>query len=247
MVLLAGDSQAADLRFETLQSGTTVYSNVTVYGQSETDLYISYAGGMGNVKISSLDHATLRALGLKGGADETVSERIGSSKTMEQVKASMASINSKYLEQFGIGERLKNFKPSPQILAGAVAVGLLCYLFFCFCFKLICLNAGEKPGGLIWLPILQLLPLLRAARMPGWHLLLFFVPVVNIGMSIWWTFRIVKACGKTPLVAVLMILPITNLFAFLYLAFSKGRANTEDTKNPGPVKLDGWTAAQSPS
>src|SRR6267378_1299188 len=51
-------------------------------------------------------------------------------------------------------------------LCGAFLGGiLLIHLLFCYCCLLICQKAGQEPGMLIWLPILQVFPLLRAARM----------------------------------------------------------------------------------
>jgi hypothetical protein len=107
---------------------------------------------------------------------------------------------------------------TPNIMAIVVIV----YLFFCVCIKLICLNAGSKPGLMIWIPVLQMFPLLRAAKMTAWWFVAFLIPPFSLVAHIVWCVKIAKACGKSALVALLLILPVTNLLAFLYLALSNG-------------------------
>jgi hypothetical protein len=109
-----------------------------------------------------------------------------------------------------------------------LALYLLLYLFYSYCCMLICRKAGNAPGILVWLPLLKLFPLLRAAGMSGWWFLAFFVPVLNLVPVILWPLKIAKARGKSVWVGVLLLLPITNLFAFLYLAFSNGASTEED-------------------
>jgi uncharacterized membrane protein YhaH (DUF805 family) len=93
---------------------------------------------------------------------------------------------------------------------------------------LICQKTGNPPGVLVWLPVLQLFPLLRAAGMSGWWFLAYFVPVLNMVAGILWCFTIAKARGKSAWVGLFLLLPVTNLFAFLYLAFSNGATAKED-------------------
>lgn len=114
----------------------------------------------------------------------------------------------------------------------------LSYFFFCYTAKLICQKAGAKPGALIWLPIVSVFPLLRAARLPGWSAAIFLVtPLVSLvsqnqwaalGASVLvllfmvvWSFRIVHARGKGILTALCLIFPVTSPMAWLYLAYSK--------------------------
>ena len=107
------------------------------------------------------------------------------------------------------------------------------YLFYCYCCILICRKAGHPPGVLVWLPLLKLLPMLRAAGMSRWWFLAFFVPVLNLVPAILWCFKIAKARGKSVWIGVLLLFPVTNLFAFLYLAFSDGAADDVD-QGPEP-------------
>jgi hypothetical protein len=104
------------------------------------------------------------------------------------------------------------------IVLGGVA-GL--YIFASICFWLICRKTHIAPGPLVWVPILQLIPLLRAANMPRVWFFAYFVPVLNIVALILWCIKIVRTRGKSPWVAFLLVLPVINFFAFLYLAFSR--------------------------
>ena len=116
-----------------------------------------------------------------------------------------------------------------------VGMVLLFYLFHCYCCMLICRKAGHPPGLLVWLPGLQLIPLLRAAGMSAWWFLAFFVPLLNLVPSILWPFNIAKTRGKSVWVAIMLLLPITSIFAFLYLAFSNGAAAEEDEGSESKV------------
>ena len=68
----------------------------------------------------------------------------------------------------------------PKLILAVLGVLLLLYLFHCYCCMLICRKTGKPPGVLVWLPVLQLFPLLRAAGMSAWWFLACFVPVLNL-------------------------------------------------------------------
>ena len=64
------------------------------------------------------------------------------------------------------------------------------------------------------------LVLALAAAMPGWTLLGLILPPAWPLLQVFWSFKIARARGKSWVVGLLLLLPVTNLFAFLYLAFS---------------------------
>ena len=97
-------------------------------------------------------------------------------------------------------------------------------------------EAGTQPGAIVWLPILQFISLLRAARMSGWWFLALFVPLLNVVIGIVWCFKIAKARGKSAWVGLLLLLPITSFFAFLYLVFSD-RAPGNEKRATGFISL----------
>ncbi len=97
-----------------------------------------------------------------------------------------------------------------------LAVGI--YVFACYCLKLICEKAGHPPGVLIWIPIVQLVPLLTVAKLPIWFIILIFIPLVGIVVSIYMWVKICQARGKSGWLVLLGIIPIIFL---PYLAFSE--------------------------
>jgi apolipoprotein N-acyltransferase len=105
---------------------------------------------------------------------------------------------------------------------------------------LICRKAGTEPGILVWVPVFQMIPLLRAAGMSGWWFLALFVPVAGLVVQIIWIFRLAKARGKGVLTAICLLLPFTSLFAWLYLAFSDagGSASNEDSPPTKSVQTE---------
>lgn len=101
----------------------------------------------------------------------------------------------------------------------ALGVALVVYLFFCYCFKRICEKAGHQPGVLIWIPILQMIPLLQVAGMAAWMIVLLIIPIVGWVVAIIMWAKICQARGKSPWLVILgIILPIVFI---PYLAFSE--------------------------
>lgn len=243
LLLTAWSLCAADVRLPELRTRSATYTNVVVTSQTKTDLMIIYGrGSMGNVKISEIeDDAALIALGIKtaagaGGAKsgevrplpESLTRFMGTNQSLQALKDSAA---------WAEVEKLRTVKWTPALMAGVGCGVLLLYLFGCYCLKLICLKAGHGPGVLIWLPILQLIPMFRAAGMSGWWLLACFLPLLNLVAAILWAFKIAKVRGKGPLVAVALLLPVLNFFAFLYLAFSSGRKQSDEDRKAPPAKI----------
>jgi hypothetical protein len=99
----------------------------------------------------------------------------------------------------------------------AVAV----YIFACYCLKRICEKCGKQPGVLIWIPIVQLIPLLEVAGMAIWMIILFFIPFVNLVVLVMMWAKICIARGKSPWLVILMFIPIVNIVFIPYLAFSE--------------------------
>jgi hypothetical protein len=98
-------------------------------------------------------------------------------------------------------------------------ISLALYLFFCFCGKKICEKCGIQPGILIWIPIVQLVPLLQAGGLPVWTIILFLIPIVGFIMAIYMWAKICTARGKGVLVTIgVVLLPVIFI---PYLAFSE--------------------------
>jgi hypothetical protein len=236
LTLCAAQMQAAqeqtvhrEQQFESLTIGTQTYSNVTVTTQNKHYVFLLHSRGMLNIKVAELPLEVKQLLGYE--------QKPPAPSPAEWAKQTLVKLDQPEVKQFQekfaaqpipIEELKKRLTPS---LVGAVmGFTLLIYLFFCYCSKLICKKAGHEPGALIWFPILQMIPLLRAAGMSPLWLLAFLVPVLNLVAQIVWCVKIAKARGKGAFAAIFLILPFTNLFAFLYLAFSDGNEPAEDKK-----------------
>ena len=217
-------------RFETFGVGPNTFINVTVLSTNRKDIFLRHAGGIVNVKVKDVDPEILKQLGYKVTEPEPktginalgpISNQMMTNFTQKiEVDPRFQALESQ------IQARLMPRLPpiSKGLIAGVLGAFLAVYLFFSFCCMLIVKKTGNQPGILVWLPILKMLPLIRAAGMPGWWFLLWLVPVVNIIPAIMWCFKIVETRGKGVVWAIMLLLPVTNLLAFLYLAFSDGAA-----------------------
>jgi hypothetical protein len=176
-----------------------------------------------NIKIRDLEPESLQALGLPDpNADNDASAK-DEPPALAQANHLLGSLALRQLPpelDAALRAAPANLRLDPTVVLAVLAISLAVYLFFCYCAMLICKKTGHAPGVLVWLPVLQLFPLLRAAGMSGWWFLAFFVPLLNIVAQILWCVNIIKARGKSLWLIVLFLLPLTNLIAFSYLAFS---------------------------
>lgn len=102
-----------------------------------------------------------------------------------------------------------------------LVIGLAFYLFYCFCCKRICEKCGHQPGVLIWIPIVNIIPMLQVAGLATWMLVLFLIPFVNIVIGIMMWAKVCSARGKSPWLVLLMFVPFLNIVFIPYLAFSE--------------------------
>ena len=205
--------------FETLTVGAQTYTNVTVTTKTRTDVFITHAHGIASLKVQDVDYEALVKLGYE------------SPKPLDALKSKFALPTSLHLQPTEVravadkliadaNERLKAV--SPVVLAASCGGLLIFFLLYCYLCKLICLKAGHPPGFLIWLPLLQVIPLLRAARMSPIWILALFIPVLNLVAYLVWAVKISRARNKSLWPALGLCLPLFNLSAFLYLALSDG-------------------------
>jgi hypothetical protein len=246
-VLLSGPVGAEEEKFDVLQIGTRAYTNVTVTTKAKNYIFILHATGMTNLKIAELSLELQQQLGYAvagGSKGATNAAAVWAKKELARINLPQFKDFGKQLEQKWGGQpaarltALGLIGPKLNWTALGIVIGLylLLYLFYCYCCMLICQKAGHPPGILVWLPVMQLFPLLRAAGMSGWWFLACFVPVLNLVPLILWPLKIAKARGKSGWIGVLLLLPVTNLFAFLYLAFSNAAAVEED-EGPEPTVM----------
>lgn len=95
------------------------------------------------------------------------------------------------------------------------AIGILELVSYWILFK----KAG-KPGWGSLIPFYNTYLMLEIGGRPGWWLLLFFIPGVNIVISIMMYYYFLKAYGRGSAGSVLLAI-FFNYIYFPYLAFSK--------------------------
>jgi hypothetical protein len=217
---------ASEEKFQTLQIGTHVYTNVTVTTKAKNYIFVMHATGMLNVKLSELTPDVLHELGYK-----TPEEAEAAKRTTNVLAVAVAKIpavgrtSMKNLEQ-SLWSRVpasqKQALTNPRLLGPMLWAMAGLYFFFSFCASKICKKTGVKDGGLAWVPILQLFPLLKAAGMsPAWFIA-FLVPVFNLFALLVWSFRIAEARRLASWVALLMIIPGLNILGLICLTFAEG-------------------------
>lgn len=234
---------AAEEKLDVLRTKTGVYLNVTVMTKTTNYLFIVHSRGMTSLRVEDLLPETQHRLGLAPtnsatGPTNTTSKwatQEVAGISMPRIKALGKQAEQKWRAQPVAKVSAKDLLRS-KLIYPLLGVMLLIYLFGCYCNGLICRKAGYPPGVLIWVPVLEWIPRLRAAGMSAWWFLALFVPVFNLVALILWPLRIAKARGKSIWVGVLLLLPITNLFAYLYLAFADGIPGEEDG-GPGPKAM----------
>ena len=233
---------AAEEKLDVLRTKTTVYTNVTITTKATNYLFIVHSAGMASIKVSDLTLETKQELGYApkpGASTSTNAASAWAKRELAKINGPQVTAFKKQVEQQLRPESRAKMPlarwAGPALPFVVLGLFLLIYLFYCYCLMLICRKAGHPPGVLVWLPVLQTIPLLRAAGMSLWWLLAFLVPLLNLVPSILWPFKITKARGKSVWVAILLLLPITNIFAFLYLAFSSGIGAEEDEESEPKV------------
>lgn len=234
---------AIEQTFALLRIGATTYRNVTVTTKSRDYVFILHSTGMTNLKVADLPADVRSQLGYDGSAATqagTNSPAAWARQTLSRIEAPQV----KQLQQQLAGwSRIESAKLSlPELsqkdflILGAALLAL--YLFHCYCCLLICEKAGAKPGFLVWVPVLQLFPLLKAAAMKRSWFIAFLVPGLNVLAQIMLCLKLAEARGKTLLVGILLIFPLTSPLAALYLAFSGGRPRKKEVRRVEIMTLE---------
>jgi hypothetical protein len=204
-------------------------------------IFILHSTGMANIRVADLAPDLKKQLGYDDLEKKEEAKTAAATAWARQAFGAFKTTKVMALEnklQKGWRDRspdeLKALMPTDKsvilMTCGSVAV---IYLFFCYCWMLICKKTGNDPGLLIWLPLLQSFPILRAARMSPLWFLAFMVPLLNLFAFVVLSFRLAKARGKTAMAGFFLAFPPTSFPAFLYLAFSSGVA-VEKTRSRGP-------------
>lgn len=239
-----GTLAQAEETFPVLQIGSHTYTNVTVTTKAEGYIFIVHSTGMLNIKVVDLPPELQESLGYKAAAAAkaksnappavALAQQTLAKVQTPQVKAAEERMRVTWEQQ---AARLRSYKVEELKKALAVIGGVmfLLFLFWSYCCKLVCEKSGTAPGFLVWVPLLQIYPLLRAAGMSGWWALAFALPGLNVLASVRWSLKIARVRGYGIILAILLILPVTNIFAFLFLAFSQGPTKSQEKQKVSEI------------
>lgn len=219
-----------------LKTSVGEYRNVKIFSRTGTHLSFSHEKGTAVIKVSEVEDESLAALDQTRSDSPAAASPVPGAMVMLRVEpkpkpdpAWLAKLKQTLgkLQLESTPVELTR-KQAWEILGG---LALLWWLYSLSA-SLICKKTGNPGGLLVWLPIFQIIPLFRAAGMSAWWFVAMFIPVLNLVGQVVWCVKVTQARGKGFFTAVLLILPVTNILAFLYLAFSNGHSSEENTFVP---------------
>ena len=219
-----------------LTVGELAYSNVVVKSKTKTDLFISHTNGFVNVKVRDLDRSTQLQLGYQVEAEPSTNSAL-SNFTPEKIAEELQQqipLEARDKWEHALWESKEMMAQLPPWFPFAILGGFaLLYLLFCNGCRQICRKAGKPANALVWLPLLKQIPLLRASGLSGWWVLANLLPPVWLVLFVVWAFKITKSRDKGPVVGFLLLLPVFQIFAFLYLAWSAGQGDSTAEQRDG--------------
>ncbi len=118
----------------------------------------------------------------------------------------------------------RTFNLSPLGWLAVTFLFLLCvvgpYVYVALALSTIARKTNTENEWMAWIPIANVVLMLNIAKKPGWWLLLFIFPVVNIVIAVIVWMRIAKARGKPNWWGILLIVPLVGMIVPGYLAWS---------------------------
>ena len=114
-----------------------------------------------------------------------------------------------------------------HIILLILLISIIYYIYSAICLSRIAKRTKTPGHWLAWIPIFNFLLMVNIARKPEWWVFLFFIPIVNIFISVLVWMGISSTLGKSKWLGILIIITPINLFIPGYLAFSKNKKNTQ--------------------
>ena len=108
------------------------------------------------------------------------------------------------------------------------------YVYFSYIIYRLAKKTNTEHAGWAWIPFVNLYLLIKIAQKPGWWLILFFIPIVNIIIAVLVWMSISRRVGKPDYLGLFMVIPILNLVIPAYLAFSEPDITTPTVATPTP-------------
>jgi hypothetical protein len=211
-----------------LQVGERTYQNVTVTTKAKDYIFIVHSSGMTSIKVKELPDEIREQLGYASASRSKLQANEATASTRQTIVtgggALIEGIQTKSAQAWyrtGLESKIQLLRTYPELVVLVATLLLMAHIFCAYCCLLICRKSGNFPGILVWLPLVQVVPMLRAASMSTWWFGVLFMPGLNLLLYVVWCVRIVEARQKTAPLVILLLFPLTSWFAFLFLAFSK--------------------------
>ena len=217
-----------DETYPTLVVGPDTYTNVFILSKTRYDIFFKHKAGMGNAKVRDLDIATQMRLGYQVEPPKPNKiTQVFQASPMAQLESDprFQQFEEELVAQYGdFFDRLDQ-----TVTYSIVAMVVLLYLLFSYLCRCICVKTSNPASALIWVPVFKQIPMFKAAGMSPWWTLSMFLPPVYLVAWLLWCFKIVQARGKKTIFSIMLLLPVTNVIAFFYLALSGDGSEQKDT------------------
>ena len=102
----------------------------------------------------------------------------------------------------------------------SIIVFVVLYVYLAYSLQVIADKTGTENSWFAWIPILNIYLMCKIAGKPGWWIILFLIPLVNIVIFVIVGMRIAEARGKPGWLGIAWIFPGINLVVQGYLAFA---------------------------
>ncbi|MBI5848033.1 MAG: hypothetical protein HZB31_08815 [Nitrospirae bacterium] len=102
-----------------------------------------------------------------------------------------------------------------------VLIGIAVYVYYSLCLFLIAKKLNVTAPWTAWIPIVQAWTFVVSAGKPGWWVLLFLVPLVNLFVGIYLWMCVTENLGKNKWLGLLILVPLVGIIYPGWLAFSK--------------------------
>jgi len=117
-----------------------------------------------------------------------------------------------------------------SLILASVGFGLITYVITSWALMTIAdrtKHVEETPSWFAWIPLLNLYLLTKVSGKPMWSFILalvsFAVPVIGVivfmGIFAWWWSQVAEDNGYSPLLGLLMILPLVNVVVVSIIAW----------------------------